>query len=58
LPHRILQGLGIEFPQDYTLKETWLTPEGAGGFSTSRKQILYAPNNPILIAQKCDKQRG
>jgi hypothetical protein len=57
IPTEMLADLGAAFPQNYQLAVSWNTPQGAGGYATSRNQNLYRPKNPAGSIRLCNSLR-
>lgn len=53
IPIELLAQLGLTFPQNFQQAGNWKTAAGAGGYATSRNQILYRPNLPDDTLQSC-----
>ena len=58
IPVELMARLGTAFPDTYALAATWMTAEGAGGYSKPRKQELYKPLKQNATLVECQRLRG
>jgi hypothetical protein len=54
----LMHSLGVPFPDGYRLVGAWQTAEGAGGYATSRRQVLYKPIAQKEASKTCKALRG
>lgn len=57
LPLSLLSILGANFPDNYKRVGIWNTAKGVGGYSKSRVQYLYQPNEPMRTFNSCKEIR-